>query len=1603
MATGGYNPLGTDDKNIPVTIPSSCATTTVVNPTTPTFVSSNTRTGLRGDTKTSPRMMARFDTPQGKHVSMKGLTSTPITPSSAYSFDEVEAFQRYKSIGSDLGLRAAQLTQFVTERVDTARLVYQQQAEARRQEDLRKEEMRQQEARFERQEKIRLEEARRQEEVRLEEARRLEKVRLEELDLRRQELERLEALRREELDQRRQEVQQNTSVFEQSMTAREPKERDDYRLVFPTLKEGDDIDFFLLHYENICKPRRWDDFKMVTRLVPLLSGKARKAYTDLTRTNANPSYKEVKLAILEEYRLTPEHYRRQFRTIAKNSDENFKQFQKRQELMLDRWFESGKVDRSDPNDVIRIVLLEQFMGILYGDLALHVREKEPKTAVQASELAFKHVEAKREVREDGKAHSHSVSKGSQGSKKKGVNRLSNDQQKEGNKANSGKGNFNKDEMKAKRAKHFDEQKKKLGEAEFDRLLKEKLCFKCKKSYGPQHKCSVVARIVSDSKSQETVSVQRVQKPSSPGTRGRDPLWTEMEPLCERCEQIQWRRDLKVRVNGKIVEAMRDTGADDLCVRPELVPESAYTGEKERIMLADMNVSGWYPRAVIHLDSPFVKGKVQCVVIADLGVDVFIGDSLRFEDGQVMDRVPVYPKKCLLAVTRAQAKADAKPQETTQTPQVDVQGINSAKLSELQMADESLSSAREAAKSGKKFRKNTVWYEIKKTILKRVYIDKRGQRFTQVCVPQSLRKSVMSLGHDVPMGGHMGAKKTKDRIWGNFYWPGMSADITRYCISCERCQKITPKGRVAKVPLEKMPIPDNPFDKVAVDLIGPFKPVSDAGFRYVLCMVDYTTRYPEAVPLKNVEAATVAEALWVMWTRLGIPKEIVSDNGGQFSGEIMVEVRKLLSIKGNFTTPYHAQANGLVERFNGTLKSMLRRLTGEKPRTWDKFIPALLFAYREVPQASTGFSPFELLYGRTVRGPLSVLKSLWAEDDVRDEETEVTTRYVFDLRNRIAETCQIAKDNLEIETGKHKHYFDKKAKRRTFPVGSRVLLLLPQKRNKLEMAWRGPYMIEERIGECDYKITIRGKTKVFHANMLKAFIERADNTKKVASVAVIDYTDSQDDEGLCDVLTTKEDIPLMSLKQTETTKDVHYGDAPAGLLKRLAESINRHTRILTDLPLRTTLEVCKIPVIHDKPVKRKQYPLPFAQREAIGKEVESMLKMGVITRSTSAYSSPIVLVHKPDGSYRFCTDLRELNRVVTFDSEPMPDVDYLFSKVAKAKFLSKFDCCKGYWQIEIAPEDRHKTAFATPQGNFEWLVMPFGLKTAGAVFTRMMNKLIQPLGAPEIVNFIDDVLVGTETEDRHVECVDKLLDRMDECNLAVKPSKCHVGYTQVEYLGHVVGQGEIKPMSDKLGKIKDAPIPTTKKQVRSFLGLAGYYRSFVPHFSEIAAPLTDATQKNKPNQVVWTAELQQSFRLLKEALSRDPICKLPDVSRPFVLRTDASDTGLGAVLLQDHEGLLRMVSCASKKLKGAELNYSTIEKECYAIVWGVKRFSPYLSGAKFVIQSDHQPLVFLQSMKANNKRLMRWALSLQPFDIRIEAIPGKLNCGADFLSRIDPIV
>ena len=231
---------------------------------------------------------------------------------------------------------------------------------------------------------------------------------------------------------------------------------------------------------------------------------------------------------------------------------------------------------------------------------------------------------------------------------------------------------------------------------------------------------------------------------------------------------------------------------------------------------------------------------------------------------------------------------------------------------------------------------------------------------------------MEVTHDLIFGGHLGIKKTKDPIQTNFYWPGMQGDITSFCRSCDVCQKKTAKGPVPHVPLGDMPLIDMLFRRVVEDLVGPISPPSKKGHRYILTLVDYATRYPEAVPLRNIETETVVEALLDMYSHLGIPEEVLSDLGTQFISKCMEKVSRLLSIKRLTTTPHHPICNGLVKRFNGTLKKMLRRLCNEQPCQWHRFVNLLLFAYRKAPQEATEFSPFELLYGRTVCGPVQIL-------------------------------------------------------------------------------------------------------------------------------------------------------------------------------------------------------------------------------------------------------------------------------------------------------------------------------------------------------------------------------------------------------------------------------------------------------------------------------------------------------------------------------------------------------------------------------------------------------------------------------------------------------
>jgi len=295
-------------------------------------------------------------------------------------------------------------------------------------------------------------------------------------------------------------------------------------------------------------------------------------------------------------------------------------------------------------------------------------------------------------------------------------------------------------------------------------------------------------------------------------------------------------------------------------------------------------------------------------------------------------------------------------------------------------------------------------------------------------------------------------------------------------------------------------------------------------------------------------------------------------------------------------------------------------------------------------------------------------------------------------------------------------------------------------------------------------------------------------------------------------------------------------------------------------------------------------------------------------------------------------------------------------------------------------------------------MPFGLVNAPATFSRIMRRLLRD--STSLDNYLDDVLAHSGDWQGHMRSLRDFFERVKRANLTLRPTKCEIGEFDISFLGHHVSESALQPKLETVNKVLQAPIPSNKKQLRAFLGLVGFYRRFIPNFATIASPLTDATRKGAPNQLEWNEAQDKAFQELKAHVVNPPILRLPNLNQVFMLQTDASSIGIGAVLIQEDEnGVKHPVAFASRKLLPRETRYSTIERECLAIVWGVTKFQEYLYGKEFILETDHRPLQFLGNAQFQNGRLMRWALALQPYRFVVRAIHGRENVGADFLSRL----
>ena len=623
------------------------------------------------------------------------------------------------------------------------------------------------------------------------------------------------------------------------------------------------------------------------------------------------------------------------------------------------------------------------------------------------------------------------------------------------------------------------------------------------------------------------------------------------------------------------------------------------------------------------------------------------------------------------------------------------------------------------------------------------------------------------------------------------------------------------------------------------------------------------------------------------------------------------------------------------------------------------------------------------------GPLLLLKEKWLD---KDPEKISVLKYVATFKDRLFRAGQIAKRNLQESQSKMKVWYDRKAKSRCFEPGDRVLVLFPVVGNPLQAKYSGPYKVVKKISDTNYLVKTpdrRKETQVCHINMLKAYHEKP----KPELVTLNNRL------GLESPTHSKDCVGQVAEKEEDTESEVRLGNdqqpiklqnsqilndlgtklshLPSVQRKELAEVITQYREVFPDVPSKTNLIEHDVDVGDSAPIKQHPYRVSPMKKELLDKEVQYMLKNDIIEESQSNWSSPCILVPKHDGGFRFCTDFRKVNDKTKSDSFPIPRIADCIDQIGNAKFVSTFDMLKGYWQVPLTQRAREVSAFVTPSGLYQYKVMPFGMKNAPATFQRMVNKLVRNIDGCE--GYIDDVVIFSDNWSDHIRQIERFFQIMREAKLTINLMKSEFGKATVKYLGHIVGQGQVRPLDAKIQTIAKFPIPTSRKELARFLGMAGYYRNFCLNFSEIAAPLTNLLSKKV--KFVWTDDCQLAFDKVKLLLQKSPVLKSPDYEKPFKLIIDSSDVGTGSVLVQEaSDGLDHPVSYFSKKFLKYQKNYSVVEKETLGLVLALEHFDVYLGSTPFKIKvyTDHNPLTFLKlkTMKNKNQRLVRWSLALQ---------------------------
>lgn len=451
--------------------------------------------------------------------------------------------------------------------------------------------------------------------------------------------------------------------------------------------------------------------------------------------------------------------------------------------------------------------------------------------------------------------------------------------------------------------------------------------------------------------------------------------------------------------------------------------------------------------------------------------------------------------------------------------------------------------------------------------------------------------------------------------------------------------------------------------------------------------------------------------------------------------------------------------------------------------------------------------------------------------------------------------------------------------------------------------------------------------------------------------------------------------------------------------RLDALIEKHLPATVELKIGMTDQVMHVIDTGDaKPIKQRHYTMSPARQRLVEEELERMLELNIVEPSKSPWSSPIVLLDKPDGTRRFCINFKAVNAVTKPDAYPLPKVTHILDRLRDARYLSSLDIKSAFWQIPLDPKSKEKTAFSVPgRGLYHFNAMPFGLHNAPATWQRFIDHVLGPELESNVFVYLDDIIVIGSDFETHLEVLDRVFQKLRDAKLTINKAKCKFCRPELKYLGYMVDSEGLRVDPEKVESILKIPPPKNAKEVRQFMGTASWYRRFIPDFSTRLYPLTSMLKKGK--RFEWTEEAQKSWDDIRSCLIKSPIISCPNFEKPFTIACDASGVGLGAVLSQESERGEVVVAYASRTLSRGEQNFSATERECLAVVWAIEKFRPYVEGTQFTVITDHYSLLWLYNLKDPQGRLARWALRLQPYDFNLVHRKGKDHLVPDMLSRL----